>query len=126
MPLRLDLVLPDYAHQGERVPITLRLSNPGPQPATVYLQGRPVAFDIVISRADGTPVWRRLNRAVISSILQVRVLPPGAAIEFTEPWTQQSDPGQAVPAGEYQVTGVLPTDPPNELRTPTARIRILP
>jgi Intracellular proteinase inhibitor len=125
-PLRLDLVLPDHARQGEAVPITVRLSNPGPEPATVYLQGRPTAFDIVITRADGTPVWRRLNRAVISSILQVLVLPPGEAIEFTDHWSQQNDRGQAVPAGEYRVTGVLPTDPPTELRTRTGQLRILP
>ena len=126
VPLRLDLVLPDHARRGKAVPITLRLSNPGPEPATVYLQGRPTAFDIVITRADGTPVWRRLDRAVISSILQVRVLPPGQAIEFTERWSQQDDRGQAVPVGEYRVTGVLPTDPPSELRTQTVRLRILP
>ena len=126
VPLRLDLVLPDHARRGKAVPITLRLSNPGPEPATVYLQGRPTAFDIVITRADGTPVWRRLDRAVISSILQVRVLPPGQALEFTDRWSQQDDRGQAVPVGEYRVTGVLPTDPPSELRTQTVRLRILP
>jgi hypothetical protein len=125
VPLRVDLVLPDHARRGEAVPITLRLSNPCPEPATVYLQGRPTAFDIIITRADGTPVWRRLNRAVISSILQVRLLPPGETIEFTERWSQQNDRGQAVPAGEYRVTGVLPTDPPSELRTQTVRLRIL-
>jgi hypothetical protein len=126
VPLRLDLVLPEQVLRGKAVPITLRLSNPGPKSATVYLQGRPTAFDIVITRADGTPVWRRLNRAVIGSILQVRVLPPGDAIELTERWSQQDDRGQAVPAGEYRVTGVLPTDPPSEMRTQTVRLRILP
>ena len=124
--VRLDLVVPDSVRLGEEVPISLRMTNTGRNSATVYLQGRPTAFDIIVTREDGTPVWRRLKRAVVTAILQVRVLSPGETLDFTEHWSQKTDSGEAVPPGEYRVVGVLPTDPPAELRTEPAHLRILP
>jgi hypothetical protein len=122
----LDIVVPAAVRVGEAVPITLRLTNTGRRPGTIYLQGRPVAFDIVITRRDGTPVWQRLDEAVISAILQVRELAPGEVIEFSDTWSQSTNDGESVPPGDYLVTGILPTDPPAELRTRTATLRILP
>ncbi|HEX5575665.1 MAG TPA: BsuPI-related putative proteinase inhibitor [Gemmatimonadales bacterium] len=107
------------------MPITLRVSNPAQKPATVYLGRRPTAFDIVITRTDGRPVWRRLNGAVSNAILQVRVLAPREVLEFSDTWRQQDDRGRPVQAGEYRVTGVLPGDPPQQLRTSTASLHIL-
>jgi hypothetical protein len=124
--MRLEIALPASARVGEPVPITLRLKNTGRQPATVYLQGRPAAFDIIVSRSDGAVMWRRLEDAVIPAILQVRSLAPGAVLEFVDTWGQQTNLGQPVGPGEYLVTGVLPSDPPAELRTEPVRLRILP
>ena len=124
--MTLHLVMPACVRVGEGVPITLRLTNADQQAADVYLQGRPTAFDIVITRRDGTPVWRRLEGAVIPAVLQVRSLPPGAVLEFHDTWPQRTNLGAAVGPGEYLVTGVLPTDPPAELRTRPALLRILP
>jgi hypothetical protein len=101
------------------------LTNPGPKPQTVYLGGRPTAFDIVITRADGTQVRQRLKGAVINAILQVRVLSPGEALEFSDTWKQHDNRGRPAPPGEYRVTGVLQGDPPEALRTRSARLRIL-
>lgn len=124
--MRLEISFPDPVSQGEALPVTLRLSNPSAEPATVYIAGRPAAFDIVITRLDGTPVWRRLKGAVISAILQVRVLAPQETLEFSHTWGQQDQHGRSIPPGEYRLTGVLPGDPPEELRSSTARLRILP
>jgi hypothetical protein len=124
--MTLEIALADTVHAGQIVPMTLRLTNPGRKPATVYLQGRPVAFDIIVARPDGTPIWHRLEGAVVSAVLQVRSMAPGEVIEFRDIWSQRTDRGQAVPPGEYVVTGVLPTDPPAELRTAPVPLRILP
>jgi Intracellular proteinase inhibitor len=124
--VRLEISFPDPVSQGEDLPVTLRLSNPSAEPAMVYIAGRPAAFDIVITRLDGTPVWRRLTGAVISAILQVRVLAPQETLEFSHTWKQQDHHGRSIPPGEYRLTGVLPGDPPEELRSNTARLRILP
>ena len=124
--MTLHLVMPACVHVGEAVPITLRLTNADRRAADVYLQGRPATFDIVVTRRDGTPVWRRLEGAVIPAVLQVRSLRPGAVLEFHDTWPQRTNLGAAVEPGDYLVTGVLPTDPPAELRTRPARLRILP
>ena len=125
-PMTLRLVMPASVRAGKGVPITLRLTNADRRAADVYLQGRPAAFDIVVTRPDGTPVWRRLEGAVIPAVLQVRSLAPGAVLEFHDTWLQRTNLGAAVGPGDYLVTGVLPTDPPAELRTRPARLRILP
>jgi len=124
--MTLQIVLPPTARVGEAVPITLRLTNTSRAPVTAYLQGRPVAFDIIVSRRDGAVVWRRLEGAVVSAVLQVRTLAPGEVLEFSDTWSQQTNLGKSVGPGEYLVTGVLPTDPPAELRTQSVPLRILP
>jgi hypothetical protein len=124
--MTLQIVLPPTVRVGETVPIALRLTNTGRKPVTAYLQGRPVAFDVIISRGESAVVWRRLEGKVIAAILQVRTLAPGEVLEFRETWSQRSNSGKPVGPGEYFVTGVLPTDPPAELRTKPARLTILP
>jgi len=125
-PMKLELVLPRTVHAGDSVPITLRVINEGRKRATLYSQGRPTAFDIEVAGTDGRLVWHRLNQAVISKVLQVRELKPGEFLEFSDVWQQRDDSGRMVPAGEYRVTGVLPTDPPAQLRSEPAELRILP
>jgi hypothetical protein len=122
----LDIVVPATVHVGQAIPITLRLTNSSRKPVTIYLQGRPIAFDITVTRPDGTPVWRRLDGAVVSAILQVRELKAGEVIELSDTWPQLDKGGQSVPPGDYLVTGVLPTDPPAELRSASVPLRILP
>src|ERR687894_192618 len=82
----LDIIAPATVRVGQPVPITLRLTNSSQKPATIYLQGRPTAFDVTVTRPDGTPVWRRLDGVVVSAILQVRELQPGEVIELSEAW----------------------------------------
>ena len=124
--MRFEIVLPDSVRAGEPVPVTLRLTNTGREPLTVYLQGRPVAFDLTVRRLDGTIVWRRLEGEVVSAILAVRQLEPGASLEFEEVWRQVSNAGEAVPPGDYRVTGALPTDAPEPLETSAALLSIVP
>jgi hypothetical protein len=124
--MKIELVLPDTVRAGEPVPVTLRVVNTGSRHVTLYTQGRPTTFDIVVSRPDHKIVWHRLYHAVVNSILQVRKLAPGEILEFSDSWNQRANGGAAVTPGEYRVTGVLPTNPPDELRSRTAQLRILP
>jgi hypothetical protein len=124
--MRFEIVLPASVRVGEPVPVTLRVTNTGREQLTVYLQGRPITFDVTVRRLDGTIVWRRLEGEVVSAILAVRQLEPGASLEFEEVWHQVSNTGEAVPPGDYRVTGVLPTDAPEPLETSSALLRIVP
>jgi len=109
--LRFDLIAPAEARFGRAVPITLRLTNVSPRAVEAHFLGREIAFDIVVSRADGTPVWRRLEGAIVPGILQVRMIAPGETLEWRDVW-RPANPGR------YRLQGILPADEPEPLRTP--------
>lgn len=122
--LRFALLAPPEVRIGVPVPITLRLTNTGARPVELHLQGRDIVFDVVVTREDGAPVWRRLEHAVVPGILQVKVLAPGESLELRAQWRQQTSQGDAAGPGTYTLQGVLPTDDPQPLRTPPVRVRI--
>jgi hypothetical protein len=123
--MQLEITVPPEVKQAEPVPVTLRLTNTSHQPITVYLMGRPTAFDIEVADEAGNAVWRRLAGETVPAILGVRTLAPGESLRFGESWPQRDQAGQLVPAGSYSVTGVLPTDA-EPIRTRPARLRIRP
>jgi hypothetical protein len=116
--LDFTVVAPRSVRRGEPVSITLRLTNAGKHGVDLYLTGRTVAFDIIVARADGQVVWRRLEHASGQQILQIKMLAPGETFELKDVWKAATDPG------EYTVQGVLPTDR-EPLRTPEVRLRIM-
>lgn len=125
MSVTVTAVVPDSVRRGAPVPIALRLTNSGPEPETVFLTGRAVTFDVVIARLDGEVVWRRLDKATGEQILQVKTLTPGETLELRERWRQRTNAGRAVPAGDYTVIGIIPTDR-EPLRSAPVKLRITP
>ncbi|MGH7630262.1 MAG: BsuPI-related putative proteinase inhibitor [Gemmatimonadales bacterium] len=124
--MRFDIAAPSEVRRGEPVPVTLRVTNTAERPLTIYLQGRPTAFDIIVKNEAGAVVWRRLEGQTITAILGVRTLEPGQTLAFEDLWPQRDGAGRAVPPGLYEISGALPTDGPEPLMTPATRIRILP
>jgi hypothetical protein len=121
----VTLEVPSEVPAGAPVPLTLRVTNPTDRLLTLYLRGRPVAFDVVVAQTDGTVVWRRLAGAVITMVLQVRTLARGETLELKDTWKQTTKTGTRVRPGEYLVTGELLTDGPRPLVTPSVPLRIL-
>lgn len=105
--------------------MTIRVRNNTGRPVLLHLQGRPVAFDLVVRREDGTVVWRRLQGAVGTMILQLRPLAPGETLELRDAWRQRAAGGGAAGPGDYRVTGVVLTDGA-PLEAPAVPLRILP
>ncbi len=124
--MTVELSIPDHVRAGEPVPLTLRATNRGAGRATLYLRGRPPAFDVIVTNARGKVVWRRLRGATISMVLQVRELAPGESLKLEDQWNQQTNAGVRVPPGEYRLTGRLLTDTDRPLETPPVRLRITP
>ncbi|HKT58430.1 MAG TPA: BsuPI-related putative proteinase inhibitor [Gemmatimonadales bacterium] len=116
---------PTSVRAGEPVPIQLVLTNRTERPLTIYLQGRPLAFDITVSREDGTVIWRRLQGQVVSAILAVRELKPAESLSFDAVWDGRLRDGRAAPPGRYLITGHLPTDKPEGLTTAAVSLQIL-
>ncbi|MFL5494329.1 MAG: BsuPI-related putative proteinase inhibitor [Gemmatimonadales bacterium] len=124
--MTLHLTVPPRVRAGEPVPITLTVTNRGTTPRTLYLKGRPIAFDIVVRRKGGEVVWRRLRGATIAMVLRVETVPPGDSLRFEETWPQRTQSGAPAEPGDYTVTGELPTDGPEPLRSAAAPLRIDP
>ncbi len=117
--LRFIVVAPRTVRHGARVPITLRLTNTAHHGVELYLTGRTVTFDIIVARADGEIVWRRLEHVSTQQILQIKMLAPGETFELKDVWKATAPPG------DYTVQGVLPTDA-EPLRTERVRLRVAP
>lgn len=116
---------PASVHAGEPVPIELVLTNRTEQPITLYLQGRPLAFDITVTREDGQVVWRRLAGQVVSAILAVRTLAPAESLTFEAVWNGRLPGGAPIPPGRYRIVGSLLTDTPAGLTTPAVTLQVL-
>ena len=123
--MQLEIAVPPEVKQAEPVPFSLRLTNTSHQPITVYLRGRPTAFDIEVADEAGNVVWRRLAGQTVPAILGVRTLARGESLRFEESWHQRDQAGRQVPSGTYAVTGALLTDA-EPIRSTPAKVRILP
>lgn len=105
--------------------MVLRVENPVGAPAVLYLRGRDPVLDLVVSRPDGSPVWRRLDGAVIPAIVRLETLPPGGALEVRATWDQRTAADEPAPPGDYSIAGELLTDA-SPLRAPPRPLRIVP
>src|SRR5688572_5501144 len=56
--LRLRLDVPREVRGGAAVPFAFHVENVAGRPLTLYLQGRAIAFDVVVRDASGRTVWR--------------------------------------------------------------------
>ena len=120
--VRLDV--PDTVASGEMVPMTLRLTNTSAVVRELYLRGRDVAFDIVITDPTGDEVWRLLKGDPIPAILQLRTLKPGETLELRHEWHQRARGGDPVPDGAYTVRAEVLTDGSGSLVSNDAQLLI--
>lgn len=123
--LTIHLLAPARVREGEPVRFTLRVANAGGRPATLYLQGRPPAFDLVVHDDVGRIVWRRLAGATLLMVLGIRELAPGESLEFADVWPQSDQSGRPVPPGRYRLAGIVPGEPGKELRCGDVVLEIL-
>lgn len=108
--VNLELIIPREAAQGDTVPVTLRLRNPDTRPITIGLAGNPVAWDVVVSREDGTEVWRRLHGTMPTLALALVRIDPGGSVEYSGGWEQVDNAGHPVAPGRYVVQARIPAE----------------
>jgi hypothetical protein len=111
--------VPAGARVGRRAPFTLRLRNASKQPVEAHFLGRTIVFDIVVARDDGAIAWRRLEKGMGPSILQIRTLGPGETLQWEDSWLPQEP-------GRYRAQGILPSDAPQPLKTPWVAFEVRP
>jgi hypothetical protein len=122
--ITFTVVAPHTVRRGEPVPVVLRLTNTSARTVNLYLTGRTITFDIIVTRADGQVVWRRLEHVTGQQIVQVKTLTPGETFELKDEWHQRTNAGARVSSGDYTLTGVIPTDR-QPLRTVPRPLRIM-
>jgi hypothetical protein len=120
-PLRLLLDVPARARAGQPVAVTGTLVNEGREPLTVGV-GESLALDVVVTRPDGTEVWRRSRHAALAPGAE-RTLRPGEVLATGIAWEQKDDAGARVPPGTYYVRGYLDASP-RSLQTALRRVEI--
>jgi hypothetical protein len=121
----LAIEVPATVARGDRVPITLHVTHPGPDALEIYLRGRAATFDVEVADVSGRVVWRRLDGAVIPGIIQLRVLWPGERFDLHASWDQRDADGTPVAAGDYVVRALLLTDALEPLPSDAAHLRIV-
>lgn len=102
----------------------LRAQNVTQRALDLYLRGRTTTFDVVIERAAGGVVWRRLEGEIIPAIVHLRPLAPGERLEVETTWDQRTNDGRPVGPGEYVVDGLLLVEG-EPLRTPRKSLTIV-
>lgn len=115
----------DTVAHGDRVPIVIRVTNTTSAPVDLYLRGREVTFDIVVTDTAGSELWRRLEDETIPAILQLKTLRAGETIELRDEWNQRTRSGRPVGIGEYQVSASVVTDGTSSLLSSPARLSII-
>lgn len=114
--ITLWLEAPSEVRVSEAVPLQLKLKNTGKSSVKVALGGRP-AHDFIVTKTDGTEVWRWLHGQTIQDILEEKTLNPGEELEFVAEWQQRDNQGQSAPPGKYLVRGLLNLEPPKKMET---------
>lgn len=122
----VNLVVPASVASGASVPITVRVRNTSAAPLDLYLRGRDITFDIVITDVEGRAIWRRLKGEPVPAILQLRTLKPGEVLEVTHQWDGRTTHGGRAPAGTYDVRATILTDGSSTLESDEASFEIVP
>jgi hypothetical protein len=105
--LRLTLTLRDTVTAGEPVPVTLRAENVTDRRLDLYLTGREVTMDLVVTNTAGDTIWRRLEGEVVPMVLRVESLEPNASLELTATWPGRDQGDRPVVPGLYRVRGSI-------------------
>jgi hypothetical protein len=102
--LALLLDVPGTVRAGEEVPIAITLVNRGASPTDVGA----VSPDVVVTREDGTEVWRR-SRHEPSLPGGATTLRPNEMRGSGSSWNQRDDAGRPVGPGTYRIRAEAPT-----------------
>ena len=111
--LRRELIAPERARAGTPVEIVLRITNITNKPLDLSLQGREIVFDVAVTNEQGHEVWRRLQGQTAQSILQLKTLAPGEALELRTAWNPRTND-----RGEHTISADIKTDGPPILFRP--------
>lgn len=108
--LKLSLeVRSEKVEQEDRFKFTLVIQNISNNPITLCFTSSK-KFDFVVSQS-GSEVWRWSSGRMFAQVILDQVIDFGGSIRFTEVWDYKGNSGDRLPAGEYDLTGILSSKP---------------
>jgi hypothetical protein len=112
------------AQLGETVRLGVEVRNRINHPIELTLQGRP-AYDFVITRRDGTEVWRWSRRQISQDVSKVVKLYQRDQLNLKAIWDQVGNDGDPIPWDIYWVRGILHLES-QTIETESVRLLIHP
>jgi len=107
--VRIELRLNKPAYTAtEPVEIMLMLSNPTSTAATFQFPTGQM-FDVLVTR-QGKLMWQWSQGRAFTQAFTNLTLSPSESRVFNERWDQRDVQGRYVPAGEYEMLAVFPTE----------------
>ena len=80
-------------------------------------------YDFVV-RKEKEEIWRWSEDKMFAMVLTEFILPPQQSVTYQERWTQQDEEGRTIPAGKYEIIGILKTQP--EIISSSVLVEITP
>lgn len=91
---------------GEKVKMSVKLTNPGKDVmATYFPSGK--KFDFIVMDNKKKEVWRWSKGKMFIMAIQPFRLEPGKSIAYSYVWDQKDDSGVSVRPGRYYITGEI-------------------
>ena len=81
-------------------------------------------YDFEVHDSKNQLVWKWSQGHVFTQALSEIILAPKEQIKFTPDWDQKDNEGRQVPAGIYQVTGLIPTIGPQSVESQSKNLTI--
>lgn len=109
---------------GGTVRLEIEARNRGNHPIELTLRGRP-AYDFVITKRNGTEVWRWSRGQISQDVSKVVKLYQRDQLSLKATWDQISNDGDPVPSDAYWVRGILHLES-QTIETQSVRLLIQP
>jgi hypothetical protein len=108
---------------GTPVRLVLELKNLTGETLTLnFSTGK--QYDFAVHNADSQIVWKWSQGKAFTQAFTTISLAPKEQIKFTPVWDQKDNGGNQVPAGKYQITGLIPTLGPEIVENQTKSLLI--
>ena len=123
-PARVTLDIETRRRRDDPLRFIIRIVNDNDFPVDLYLGGRDITYDVIVSRRNGPVVWQRLEGQIIPAILRIETIGPLESIELVDEWNLRDNAGRHVGTGSYTMKAVILTDGTMSLESPNVAFEL--
>lgn len=105
--VRVRLTTPARARAGSPSTLTLTIENLESRRLDLYLRGRELTVDIVVTDATGAQVFHLLEGQTIPAVVRLQTLQAREVFEVSAMWFVSNQRKQPLPPGTYTIRATL-------------------